>query len=174
MKKVFSVLMIISLVFLSACGNTTEGLTAEEVVKEYFTYFNNKDLKGMDTLVVEDLKGRDPALDKLNYVSLMKTDDTTEYFASNLSDAVLSSVYDVAVIDVAFDIVYNDNPGQVAGFENDTYSARFYLTKATENDGFLIARWDVLGKYDEAAEADEKFQQQLMETIENAKENLTE
>lgn len=130
-------IIIILVSILTQQVKKPNGMTAEETIKLYFEYWNAKNNKGMDSLIVRNRQGSLRELNKLNSVTLHSC--TKRPDQGGWHNQWYKNPYDVACLDVSFTVDYEGGSG--AGFSNGTYQWQYYLVKPSAKEDWVIVQW---------------------------------
>lgn len=124
----------------SAASEETQ-MTAEEVVRQYFAYWQNRDQDSMDRLVIEDqqLEEDDPDVSLVTSLTLNSCMQVADELKDEWDAELYPDPYDFAYVDVDFDIAFEGGEG--AGYIDGNYQTRFYLVKESEDAGWKIVMW---------------------------------
>lgn len=122
--------------------------TPEQTVRQYFEYWQAKNLNGMNSLKYgSPLTSTELALDDLNYVTLNSCKERTEYIDFRKEWFDNKTPYKIARVDVSFTVDYKNEDS--TNFTNGTYDYwSFYLVKETENSDWVIVMQGVGGNYE--------------------------
>lgn len=152
MKKIAVLvgLLLCTVLALAACGGEKDAAPKEEtakapdeVVKEYFAYWANKDKASMDRLVIESQRSEedDPDVTLVTSLTLNSCMLVTDEMKDEWDPELYADPYDFAYVDVDFDITFEGGEG--AGYSDGNEQTRFYLIKETEGSPWKIVTWGV-------------------------------
>jgi uncharacterized protein YchJ len=112
----------------------TANPSAEQVVRDYFTYWNAKDLPRLEKTLAPARQGISWELDKLEYVKLISIKEI------NSSDNQSSDVNNKK-FNVEFDIKFKDGYG--SGLTDGIWKWNYLLQRADPSSPWLIYDWGV-------------------------------
>ena len=115
-------------------------MTAVETVEYYFDQFDQGDRFGMNSVVILDKYFYSYKLGHLNYGKLISCEEA--YTNSPLfEDIGYQDAYDTTVVDVEFEISYDEDAGATGEFQNGTNAWHYYLVKEKETSDWKIIKW---------------------------------
>jgi hypothetical protein len=134
MKKVILVVFTCLLLGLNIGCTTKESMTtvnisAEQTVRDYFKYWNEKDLTNLEKTMVSDRKGITWEFEKLEYVKLLNIKEKE------------SNEKDKKVFQVEFEIKFKDGYG--SGLNDGKWNWNYMLKQNEQNSQWLIYDWGV-------------------------------
>ncbi len=151
MKKliVFAAAVICFTVIFAGCGQKeqqaesvqNEEKTAEQVVKEYFAYWGNRDKDSMDRLLIESqrVEEDDPDISLVTALTVNSCIEVADELKEEWDPELYPDPYDFTYVDVDFDIAFEGGEG--SGYSDGNYQTRFFLIKETENAEWKIVTW---------------------------------
>lgn len=140
-KAIYAVLIAVCAgIILSVCGSKVEnpsGMTAEETVQRFFSYWNEKNDKGMDSLEYEKLPKGGRELYYVNSLKLNSCIERKNYNKKDWNEPWFSNPYDVACVDTNFTIDVRKGSALTSG----TYGYTFYLVKESKDADWMIVMY---------------------------------
>lgn len=136
-KIVILILLIIIAIILvnskSATANSPEGTIAR-----YFKYWNNKDVKGMNSLTIEARQGQNNNPDPLDGMLFVKLLDCTKRLDNGYwQEDWYPDPYEYVCLDVSFEKHYLDEE------DNRQENWQYYLVKESADSDWKIAMYGV-------------------------------
>ncbi|MCX6084364.1 MAG: hypothetical protein NT102_05305 [Caldiserica bacterium] len=104
---------------------------AEQVVREYFTYWNEKSVTELEKRMTPDRKGITWEFDKPEHVKLLGVNE------------IGSSEENTGVFDILFDIKFKNGDGGGSGLGDGKLTWSYLLKSDGENSSRLIHDWGV-------------------------------
>jgi len=102
---------------------------AEQVVREYFTYWNEKNVTEMERRMTPNRKGITWEFDKLEYVKLISIKE------------IKARQEGIKVFEVVFDIKFKDGSDGGSGLSDGEYTWGYLLKRDNETSSWLIYDW---------------------------------
>ena len=137
MKKVLFILLILILgsIILGGCDSKESTISPtnalpEQVVRDYFKYWNDKNVSKMEELMTSNNKGISWELEKLKYVKLISINESKSHQPNNQK-----------TFNVEFEIKFKDGSG--SGLSDGKVFWPYVLRMDTEKSRWLIYGWGV-------------------------------
>ena len=119
--------------------NNPSGMTPEETVERYFEYWQDKNSKGIDSLVYKSMQGVNYEMERLNSITLNSCEERTEKI--EWYQPWYPNPYDNTCVDVSFTTDYEGGCG--SGHVNGIQEVQYYLVKETDDSDWIIVMWGV-------------------------------
>lgn len=129
-KLIVSLILLVSVGLLGRCilmPNNNPANPAELVVRNYFKYWNDKNVVKLEETLVPKRRGIDWELDKLDFVKLISIRDE-KYKLNN------TKIYNVIFV-ISF------KNGEGSGLSDGIHSWEFTLSRENESSPWLISDW---------------------------------
>lgn len=150
MKKltVITACMICMALLFAGCGKKEEPVkeekqpqSAEDVVKQYFAHWKEKDKESMDQLVLESQRqeGYDPDVELVESLDLESCKEVPKEEQDEWDPQLFPDPYDYTAVDVSFNITFEGGEG--AGYQDGDYQSRFLLMKEKKDSDWIIVTW---------------------------------
>lgn len=145
MKKIRTLagFLICAALLFTACGGAEKDAdkTPDQVVKQYFSYWANRDQVSMERLMVEDRQsdeeeGADPDVELVTSLILNSCMEVTDELKEEWDPELYPDPYDFTYVDTDFDIALEG--GESPGYTDGNYQERFYLIKETADSPWRI------------------------------------
>jgi len=135
MKKISLLLIAFLLIgFLGGCISNNRvnstNISAEQVIKEHFRYWNDKNIAELEKTMTQERKGISWELNKLEYVKLISIKEKKLIEQKNRKE-----------FEVEFEVKFKNGSG--SGLSDGKYTWSYMLKKETENSTWLIYDWGV-------------------------------
>lgn len=128
-------LLIFSLIAMTACSSigkaNSTNLSAEQVVRNYFMYWNEKNVNKLEKTLSPEKQGITWEMNKLEYVKLLSIKENE----SATSDD------NQKVFNVVFEIKFKDSSG--SGLSDGKWTWSYMLRRDDKNKPWLIYDWGV-------------------------------
>lgn len=146
LKKLVIMTLIVSILTLvTGCnqdGSSGE-LEAKELLEEFFSAHNDKDIEQMNRFLTKDRQSIQWEIDKLNYIKIIEIyeDDDGEISESYLTYGRGQEInpFEVQSYRVKFEIDFEGGFG--SGLTNGVHEWNYTLIKETEESKWLIDDW---------------------------------